>query len=289
MAALKEVGTGTGTARLGLGCARIASLSTRPGHREIAHLLESAYAAGIRFFDTADVYGQGDSERHLARFAGHPDVVICTKAGLSVGRAEPLIRLAKPILRPMLRRLRPAAHAARTLRQASETNDLRPERLRQRLRRSLRQLDRPRTDIFLLHSPPLEALTGDGLWQLLERFKSEGLAGRTGVSCRSLADAEEIMRRQTPDALEVPLTAETLAQAGPFLDAAAGKGVFVIAREVFPDGPLDAERVAQALAPLLGDRRISVVLTGTTSIDHLRMNVTAAGRILAAGDRVSCS
>ena len=47
--------------------------------------LEAAYESGVTFFDTADAYGDGRSERFLAQLRGrHPDVFIATKMGRRV-------------------------------------------------------------------------------------------------------------------------------------------------------------------------------------------------------------
>ena len=48
---------------IGIGCGRVASISNPVPMREIEATLE----AGINLFDTADIYGQGDSERTLSR------------------------------------------------------------------------------------------------------------------------------------------------------------------------------------------------------------------------------
>lgn len=45
-------------------------------------VLETAYARGVRFFDTADVYGDGRSERFCAELRErHPDAFVATKMG----------------------------------------------------------------------------------------------------------------------------------------------------------------------------------------------------------------
>jgi aryl-alcohol dehydrogenase-like predicted oxidoreductase len=52
---------------LGVGCSRVASINNPVPMREIEATLETAVEAGINLFDTADIYGQGDSERTLSR------------------------------------------------------------------------------------------------------------------------------------------------------------------------------------------------------------------------------
>lgn len=68
----------------GLGCN---NFGQRIGEAESIAVVEAALDAGIRFFDTADVYGGGRSEELLGRaLAGRrPDVVIATKFGYRTG------------------------------------------------------------------------------------------------------------------------------------------------------------------------------------------------------------
>ncbi len=279
----------TGLARLGLGCSRIASLSTRPGAGDIAVLLEIAYAEGVRFFDTADVYGQGDSERRLSKIAGRDGVVICTKAGLTIGGSQTAIRLVKPILRPILRFFRPAGSAAAAIRQTSQGTDFSHRRLERCLRGSLRRLNRTSVDVFLLHNAKAADLQNGSLYDLLDRFRAQGLAGVVGVSCNTLAEATQIADVGRVGALEVPLSVKTLPAAMALLDRARKDGLLIIAREVFGDGVNGAADIRAALAPLIEDPRISVVLTGTTSLGHLQENIAAVRSILNREGAGSCT
>lgn len=272
---MEQGSTLQGIARLGLGGSHLASLSTRPGKAEIDALLDDAYAAGIRFFDTADVYGQGDSERRLARLAAKTDVMICTKAGLALGVSQSLIRLAKPFLRPLLLRLKRGSQAAASLRQSSQTTNFDPDHLRRQLRGSLKRLRRDRVDVFLLHNPTLDDLADGTLLALLAEVKSQGLAKRVGISCYDLSDARQILQTGGIDALQIPLNAQTLPEAEPVLSMAAEQSVLIIAREVLPASIRQSLGITDGLAPLVADPRISVILSGTTSRAHLAQNVQA--------------
>ncbi len=66
--------------RVGLGCNNFGRRVDRRGTRMV---VEAALAAGITFFDTADTYGSGDSERFLgdALAARRSEVVVATKFG----------------------------------------------------------------------------------------------------------------------------------------------------------------------------------------------------------------
>ena len=52
---------------IGLGCSRFGSLVGGTDAQSARGLVEAALDMGVRHFDTADIYGQGDSERFLGR------------------------------------------------------------------------------------------------------------------------------------------------------------------------------------------------------------------------------
>jgi len=134
--------------------------------------------------------------------------------------------------------------------------------------------------MFLLHNAKTAHLQDGALYDLLDRIKTDGLVGMVGVSCNTLSEATEIADAGRVGALEVPLSADTLDSAKTLLDRARQDGLFIIAREVFGeavDGPGD---IRAALAPLIADPRISVVLTGTTSLAHLQQNIAAVRSIM---------
>ena len=255
---------------LGLGTSHTASLSTPHGLSSMGLFVEQAYEQGIRFFDTADIYGQGDAERLLARVANKEGSVICTKAGLGIGRAQPLVRLVKPVLRPLLARYGALRHKSSTVRQSSERHVLDPEMLQRRLLGSLKRLKRDQVDVFLLHSPPLEMLADGQLYDFLDQVRDRGIACMTGISVQTLEDAWPIAKAGRVSALQVPINAQTLAQAQPMLRLAAQSGIGVIAREVLSG----AKDQGAALTALLADPLVPVSLVGTTSHSHLAANVS---------------
>ena len=76
--------TGLRVTRLGLGCAPLGNLF-REVDEEVAHaVVERAYEAGVRLFDTAPLYGFGLSERrvgHVLRTRPRDSFVLATKVG----------------------------------------------------------------------------------------------------------------------------------------------------------------------------------------------------------------
>jgi aryl-alcohol dehydrogenase-like predicted oxidoreductase len=85
--------------RLALGCAQFGNLYRARGEEEAAAILEEAWNAGIRLFDTAPHYGPGLSERRPGAFLrGKPrdQFSVSTKVGRLPRRETPRCRLGGP-------------------------------------------------------------------------------------------------------------------------------------------------------------------------------------------------
>lgn len=132
----------TGPAPLVLGCM---NFGRRTPEAEAARVVARALDAGIRLFDTANAYGDGESERVVGRLLAGEDALVATKVGWW------------------------------------KKEGLRPERVRASLDESLARLGRERVDLYYLHVPdhgtPLEA-TLEGVRDVL----ASGKAARWGVS-----------------------------------------------------------------------------------------------------------
>src|SRR5688572_8442018 len=145
---------------LGFGTARLRSINGGLSARSARYLLQSAFDLGIRFFDTAPSYGQGQSETAIGLLPRRVTdaMLICSKVGYSYGRKAMIINALKPFLRPAASSvsfLRQLAHKsrARMLHQGSLGLDIQPAVIRASLAGTLRRLRRDRLDLLLLHDP----------------------------------------------------------------------------------------------------------------------------------------
>jgi aryl-alcohol dehydrogenase-like predicted oxidoreductase len=262
---------------LGFGCSMIASLATRYSRAEVETTLWEARAAGITLFDTADVYGQGDSERLLGKLFSHQrkDVIFCTKAGLTVGPLESLVKIAKPIVNPIIRGWRALRVATTQARRRQEQQRFDLEYLSRCIEGSLRRLNRDRIDLFLLHNPPVDLPQRDAVLDLLDGLKKQGKLRQYGVSCRTVDDAHAWVVQPGIACLQIPIDRNSVGAAASVLERAHVRGIGVIAREVFSQGALAKGSVVNAVCPLLQRHEISVVLAGMTCRQHLHENLRA--------------
>ena len=119
---------------------------------ELLDAIHAALDAGVNFFDTADTYGLGQSERTLAKGLGsrRRDVVIESKFGVRVGGGKTVY-------------------------------DNSPEYIQQALEESLRRLNTDYIDVYLIHyrdgKTPIADVVGK-----LEELKSAGKLRYYGLS-----------------------------------------------------------------------------------------------------------
>lgn len=121
--------------------------------------LRTAVEQGINFFDTADVYGDGHSEKLIGELKHEIDkhIYVATKAG---------------------RRLDP--HTAEGYNR---------ENLNRFVDRSLENLGVARIDLLQLHCPPTEVYSDEEVFQVLEDMVAEGKIANYGVSVEKVEEA----------------------------------------------------------------------------------------------------
>lgn len=144
---------------VGLGCN---NFGWRIDADATAKVVGAALEAGINFFDTADIYGNGQSEEYLGRALGsrRPQVLIASKFGMKLGEG---------------------------------LEGGRPEYVRQAADASLKRLGTDRIDLYQYHKPDPTVPLADTLGAMKE-LKQAGKVREIGCSNFS---AEQL--REAPD------------------------------------------------------------------------------------------
>jgi D-threo-aldose 1-dehydrogenase len=194
---IKLANSNVAVGRLGFGVARLYGGAEA---RVSAGLIEAALVAGVRHFDTAPLYGHGQSENVLgAALAGVPDVTITTKIGVArpEGRpswravayrryARPLLAHAPALKAALLRRSSPAEEAAGAL---ATRRILRRDEIERGLEESLRRLRRSYVDLYLVHEPD-QFVIDEALDTAFADLKRQGLIRAYGLAFgRAASDA----------------------------------------------------------------------------------------------------
>jgi aryl-alcohol dehydrogenase-like predicted oxidoreductase len=177
---------------LSFGCNRLATMAGDA--REVEATLLEAVDRGINFFDTADCYNQGDSERVLGQiFRGRRDrVLICSKAGLTMGPLQRLRPKVVPLAKRLLKRWSSSRTAAASLARQFHAQNFRPDYIERAIGRSLSRLKTNYLDLFLLHCPPLSSLSEDVLFERLDRLRQRGMVRYYGVSFEDSVTSQEL-------------------------------------------------------------------------------------------------
>ncbi len=223
----------------GLGCERIGGIFQGDAGC-IVNLLSAARDAGINFFDTADMYSQGESEALIGRaFRGlRGRVVIASKAGYCLPKRRRLAARLKPILRPVIRLLGIRRERLSAATRGALAQDFSPAYLRKAVEGSLRRLRTDYLDLFQLHSPPADVVER-GEWEpALEGLKRAGKIRYYGVSCDTMEAGLAALRYPGVSSLQFPLNLLERRAIEALLPQARAIGVAGIARECLANGLL---------------------------------------------------
>jgi len=224
---------------LGLGCARIGGIFQRDSGAFL-DLLAAAHDSGINFFDTADMYSQGESEilvgRALRRVRTR--VVIASKAGFCLpGRRRFAARL-KPFLRPALAVLRLRRDRLPARVRGALTQNFSPTYLRKSIEGSLRRLRTDYLDLFQLHSPPADVVEAGEWHPALEALKQAGKIRYYGVSCDTIEAGLSALRYPGVSSVQFILNLLEQRAVNGLLPELRAHGVAGIARECLANGLL---------------------------------------------------
>jgi aryl-alcohol dehydrogenase-like predicted oxidoreductase len=229
------------TSEVGFGCARIGGVFQGVTRSEVVTLLRRAHQEGITFFDTADMYTQGESERLIGEaFHRQRDrVVIATKFGYKLPAQKQLINRVKPLVRPLITRLGlKSQQVHRGLRGTVSQQDFSPAYIIRAVEASLRRLKSDYIDLYQLHDPPIEILERGEFVEPLELLRQQGKVRYWGVACQQADDALACLPYPGLASIQVGLSALEQAALDTAIPRAAERGTAIIARQVFASGLL---------------------------------------------------
>ena len=149
--------TGFNASEIGLGCWQIGSCWGNIPEKTAEKILNTAYDNGTNFYDTADVYGNGRSEKLVGRFIrGKSDVFVATK----VGRSDSLY-----------------------------PNNFTIKAVTACIDGSLKRLGLESLDLIQLHCVPPEVLKQGDIFDLMRKLKKAGKIKNWGASVESMDEA----------------------------------------------------------------------------------------------------
>ena len=175
---------------------------------ESLRALQTAMDAGVNFFDTADVYGDGHSERLLAQ---------ATK-----GREDEIYIATKFCRKGDIHD--PANYSEEQVRKYCED--------------SLRNLQRETIDLYQIHCPAKKILEDGHVFEVLDKLKAEGKIRAYGVSVESVEEGLISLRYPGVQALQVIFNIFRQKPLEELFPKAHAQGVGILARLPLASGLL---------------------------------------------------
>jgi aryl-alcohol dehydrogenase-like predicted oxidoreductase len=167
--------------RLGFGCA---SLGSRIAPREGLAALARAHDAGVRWYDVAPSYGDGQAEALLGEFlrGRREEVTVCTKVGILPPAPSLPKRIAKPLVRTLLSVAPGMRTAVKKHRPAAVKPPLTAAMIGDSVAASLRRLGVDRIDVLALHEAKPEEVVRDDILRACEDVVQTGKVGRISIA-----------------------------------------------------------------------------------------------------------
>ena len=211
--------TGQAISEVGLGTWQLGGDWGDVGDAAAQAILDAALDAGITFFDTADVYGQGRSERRINTFLRRrgAEVFVATKLG----------RFPEP----------------------GWPENFTFESFRTHTEASLRRLGVEALDLTQMHCIPTEVLRDGAVFDHLRRLRRDGKIKAFGVSVETVEEGLLCLRQDGLASLQVIFNIFRQKPARELFDQAREKNVAIIARVPVASGLLTGKfTAAQAFA-----------------------------------------
>jgi len=223
----------------GLGGARIGGIFQNDASGFV-RLVSEAHDSGINFFDTADMYSQGESEVLIGRALKpvRDRVVIASKAGYCLPGRRRLAARLKPVLRPLIRLLKIRRDRLPAAARGALAQDFSPAYLTRAVEASLRRLQTDYLDLLQLHSPPAEIVERGEWEEALDGLQRAGKVRYYGVSCDTPEAALAALRFPGVSSLQVAVNYFERSSLETLIPRARAKDVAVIARECLANGLL---------------------------------------------------
>jgi len=243
------------------------------GDADAERVLNAVLDLGINFIDTAPDYGL--SEERIGRSIGHrrQEFVLATKCGCDYRQADDHLEM---------------------------THTWTKEVIQRNLELSLKRLQTDFIDIYQFHGGTAETLQKNGLIELLQSFRDQGVIHQIGVSS-SLPELPALIKLDLFDTFQIPYSC-LAPQHGDLMQQAADRGAGIIVRGGIAHGGPDAKIQRDALNQVWTTARLDELLpegvnraelilrytlthpachtaiVGTCDLQHLRENTHVAAR-----------
>ncbi len=200
--------TGWKVSEIGLGCWAIGSEWGDVTATDARGVLKTSLDNGVNFFDTADVYGDGRSEKFVGELikSTSEKIFVATKAG---------------------RRLSPHTPEGYNLKNIEKF-----------INRSLTNLGVDCIDLLQLHCPPSEICPKKETYEMMDELVKLGKIANYGVSVEKVSEAMDVIQFPNVKSIQIIFNIFRQKPAETFFKEAAKRDVSIIARVPLASGLL---------------------------------------------------
>lgn len=219
---------GWSVSEIGLGCWAIGSEWGDVSDEDARKTLQTSLDKGVNFFDTADVYGDGRSEKFVGELlkSTSEKIYVATKTG---------------------RRLDP--HNA----EGYNINQIEPF-----VDRSLLNLGVDAIDLMQLHCPPTEAYSKAETYSMMDQLVQKGKIKYYGVSVETVEEAMEAIKYPNIKSVQIIFNIFRQKPAEVFFKEAAKKDIGIIVRVPLASGLLTGKMNSQSTFPSNDHRNYNI-------------------------------
>ena len=210
---------GWNVSEIGIGCWAIGSEWGEVSEVDAREVLKTSLDKGVNFFDTADVYGDGRSEKFVGELikSTSEKIFVATKSG---------------------RRLNPHNAAGYNLKNIEGFID-----------RSLINLGIDCIDLLQLHCPPSEICPKIETYEMMDEIVRKGKIANYGVSVEKISEAMDAIQFPNVKSIQIIFNIFRQRPAEFFIKEAAKKNIAVIARVPLASGLLTGKMNLNSVFP----------------------------------------
>ena len=205
---------------IGLGCWAMGADWGDVSEDSAKEILRTSFDNGVNFFDTADVYGDGRSERFVGEFINSTSerIYVATKAGRRINPHEAAGYYDKDLMESFVDR-------------------------------SLKNLNIDTIDLLQMHCPPTAVYSNNQTYEMLDYLVNKGKIQHYGFSVESVEQAMECIQRPNTKSVQIIFNILRLKPAEEFFKLAKEKNIAIIARVPLASGLLTGKMHSNSTFP----------------------------------------
>ena len=200
---------GWDVSEISLGCWAMGADWGDVSEEQAKDILKTSFDNGVNFFDTADVYGDGRSEKFVGEFINSTSerIYVATKAGRRIFPHEAKGYYDKDLMESFVDR-------------------------------SLVNLNVEIIDLLQMHCPPTEVYSHDLTYEMLDRLVAKGKIQHYGFSVQTVEEAIACIQRPHTKSVQIIFNMLRLKPAEEFFKMANEKNIAIIVRVPLASGLL---------------------------------------------------